>query len=313
MPVLIERTSVIVPSRLLARAGDLPAAIWRKEAVADDGEVVAVALSGTRTVQEAIEFLARAGLHPLRDGEPGEVAVAGQFGGPLLWWPWLEFAVLQPHGPEGAHGRVLAARRAGTGVSGLATPPGWSFTRSASDAGGVAPLSLVDRPLHHVRRDPGADVYLDRWTGEELRLERSNDPVRVTVRARGGPGGEVLAEVVEGDDEVEMGLMFRESLAPGSGMLFRFAASRVHEFWMKNTLVPLDILFIGADGRVVNVAARTEPLRLRHHGSGVPVRAVLEVPAGWCAAHGVGAGALVTVEQVAAARADTSADSSHLR
>lgn len=120
-------------------------------------------------------------------------------------------------------------------------------------------------------------------------------PARVVVQGPGG-GGEVRVERVSRWQEIEVGLMFRDSLGPDEGMLFRFERPRVHGFWMKNTRFPLDILFVDDGGTVVNVAARAEPLRLRQHRSAGPVLDVLEVPGGWCASHGVGAGARMTVE-----------------
>ena len=117
---------------------------------------------------------------------------------------------------------------------------------------------------------------------------------RVEVRDRSGRG-EVRAELVTRWQEIEVGLMFRDALGSDEGMLFRFGQARVHGFWMKNTRVPLDILFVDAAGTVVNVAERAEPLRLRQHRSAGPVVDVLEVPGGWCQAHGVGAGARMTL------------------
>jgi len=124
-----------------------------------------------------------------------------------------------------------------------------------------------------------------------VRLARQHPPARVTVEGPGPGRGEVLAELVTRDEEIELGLMFREALAPGAGMLFVFGWAGVHRFWMKNTLVPLDLLFVAEDGRLVNVVAGAAPLRLRYHRSAGQARSVLEVPAGWYDAHGVGAGA----------------------
>ena len=74
--------------------------------------------------------------------------------------------------------------------------------------------------------------------------------------------------------------MFRESLAPDGGMLFVFDEVRPAAFWMKNTLIPLDMLFIGADGRIVNIAEQTTPLSTESRPSAAPVRAVLEINGG---------------------------------
>jgi hypothetical protein len=78
----------------------------------------------------------------------------------------------------------------------------------------------------------------------------------------------------------EQGLQGRRVLAPGTGMLFDFKSSRPVYMWMKNTFIPLDMLFIDAAGRVVNITERTVPMSLATIGSDGPVRAVLELDGG---------------------------------
>ena len=78
----------------------------------------------------------------------------------------------------------------------------------------------------------------------------------------------------------EQGLMWVRSLKPAHGMLFLFEAPQVASFWMKNTLIPLDLLFIAADGRIIRIAENAAPLSLATIGSMGVVRGVLEVPGG---------------------------------
>lgn len=78
----------------------------------------------------------------------------------------------------------------------------------------------------------------------------------------------------------EYGLMCRRSLAPGRGMLFDFKAPQEVAFWMRNTLIPLDIVFIGPDGRVVSIAHNAQPLDETPVPGGGPVRGVLEIAGG---------------------------------
>ena len=73
------------------------------------------------------------------------------------------------------------------------------------------------------------------------------------------------------------GLMFREHLPPDGGMLFVFDTVRPASFWMKNTLISLDMLFVADDGEILNIAARTTPETTDSHPSAGPVRAVLEI------------------------------------
>jgi uncharacterized membrane protein (UPF0127 family) len=81
-------------------------------------------------------------------------------------------------------------------------------------------------------------------------------------------------------EEQMKGLMFRRELPQGQGMLFDFQHEQPTTFWMKNTYVSLDMIFIRADGRVLRIAENTVPLSESLVPSGGPVRAVLEVPAG---------------------------------
>jgi uncharacterized protein len=78
----------------------------------------------------------------------------------------------------------------------------------------------------------------------------------------------------------ERGLMYRRELPEGRGMLFDFFRDQPVGFWMKNTYIPLDMIFIRGDGRIVSIAENTEPLSERVVPSGAPVRAVLEVKGG---------------------------------
>ena len=86
------------------------------------------------------------------------------------------------------------------------------------------------------------------------------------------------------------GLMFRRELPEGQGMLFDFKAEQPVSFWMKNTYISLDMIFIRGDGRILRIAEHTEPLSERLIHSGGPVRAVLEVIAGTAKKLGIGPG-----------------------
>ena len=87
-------------------------------------------------------------------------------------------------------------------------------------------------------------------------------------------------EVVDNDADRAKGLMHRRSLPEGTGMLFDFHREQDVSFWMQNTYIPLDMIFIRADGRILRIAENTEPLSTKIIPSGGPAKGVLEVIAG---------------------------------
>ncbi len=91
---------------------------------------------------------------------------------------------------------------------------------------------------------------------------------------------EFSVEVMRSGPQRERGLMFRRFLPQERGMLFDFATERPVTMWMKNTYLPLDMIFIGRAGRVVGLAENTEPLSEKIIPSGAPAYGVLEVNAG---------------------------------
>ena len=97
-------------------------------------------------------------------------------------------------------------------------------------------------------------------------------------------------EVVDNDADRAKGLMFRKSLPEGTGMLFDFKVEQDVAFWMQNTYIPLDMIFIRADGRILRIAENTEPMSTKQVPSGGKVLAVLEVIAGTTRKLGIVAG-----------------------
>lgn len=112
----------------------------------------------------------------------------------------------------------------------------------------------------------------------------------LVVETAAGATHNFTVELARSDEEIRRGLMFRESLDEDAGMLFFYPQCRIAAFWMKNTLIPLDMIFIEADGRIATIAAMTEPLSLDIHASGVPVNGVLEIGGGGAAARGIAPG-----------------------
>lgn len=97
-------------------------------------------------------------------------------------------------------------------------------------------------------------------------------------------------EVVREDKDRNRGLMFRHEMAAGAGMLFDYDPPQQVSFWMKNTFIPLDIIFIGADGRILNIAEKTTPLSLERLPAEGKARGVLEINGGLSEKLGIQAG-----------------------
>lgn len=103
----------------------------------------------------------------------------------------------------------------------------------------------------------------------------------VPLQIRSGRGVHNFSvEVARTSDEQARGLMFRESLAPDAGMVFPFPSPRPASFWMKNTLIPLDMIFFRTDGSIARIAVNTVPQSLEPVGTEEPVAGVLEIAGG---------------------------------
>jgi uncharacterized membrane protein (UPF0127 family) len=126
---------------------------------------------------------------------------------------------------------------------------------------------------------------------------RPDNRPRVIVTTPAGEAA-VRVEVVATDPLIERGLMYRQHLPPDDGMLFMMGAQDDWRFWMKNTMIPLDILFITRDFTVAGILYDMKPLDPTSKGIGKPSLYVLEVNAGWAKAHGVDAGAKVAFDGI---------------
>ncbi len=97
-------------------------------------------------------------------------------------------------------------------------------------------------------------------------------------------------ELAESPSEQEKGLMFRTAMGADEGMIFPMRPSRPASFWMKNTVIPLDIVYIGSDGKILNIAANAVPYSEQPLFSNGPVKGVLELIGGRTAQLGIGPG-----------------------
>lgn len=118
---------------------------------------------------------------------------------------------------------------------------------------------------------PDARADLQTFDRDDLTIETASGLHRFSVELAVKPA------------QRAQGLMFRKRLAPEAGMLFLYPAAQRISMWMKNTLIPLDMLFIGNDGRIVGVAERAVPGSMATISSEQPARAVLELNGGTAA------------------------------
>ena len=108
----------------------------------------------------------------------------------------------------------------------------------------------------------------------------------------------VVVELARTADERAQGLMYREDVPEGTGMLFIFEKQEVQRFWMENTLIPLDMIFIDRDLKIAGIIENAEPMTKTSRFVDAPSIYVLEVNGGWSRKHAVGAGATVRFENI---------------
>ncbi len=151
-------------------------------------------------------------------------------------------------------------------------PPRAGLSAAVAITGMVAALAL-----------PMAPAVAQPLAGATPPIKQPGDFPTVTLSA----GINVIhAEVAANDADREQGLMYRKSLAKNAGMLFVFPDRAGHCFWMKNTLIPLSIAFIGDDGTITDI----DEMQAETENNHCPTRAVryaLEMEKGWFASHGI--------------------------
>ena len=126
-------------------------------------------------------------------------------------------------------------------------------------------------------------------------------PAPTAPRAVMPDGTGVTLELAMTPEEIGQGLMFRPSLPDDRGMLFMFEVERVPSFWMKNTMIPLDLVFLASDGVVADIIENAQPCANEpcpQYIPSAPARAVLEVASGFAARHGLAVGDEIVFERV---------------
>jgi len=126
-------------------------------------------------------------------------------------------------------------------------------------------------------------------------------PLRtVTIRAAEATGGPTVlgVEVASSEDERERGLMYRTSMPEDHGMIFDMKQHTIHRFWMRNTCIPLDMLFVDADGTIVGIVENVPTMNDDERSVRCASSYVLETNAGWARRHGVRAGQRLTLPKL---------------
>ncbi len=121
-------------------------------------------------------------------------------------------------------------------------------------------------------------IALERFEKDELTIMTKQGPQVFDV------------EIAKTNAQHAQGLMYRRSMPANAGMLFTYETPQSASFWMKNTFIPLDMIFIGKDGRIVNIQQRTVPQSLTPVRSKGDVLAILELNGGTTARLGIEAG-----------------------
>ena len=129
-------------------------------------------------------------------------------------------------------------------------------------------------------------------------LAACSDEGKLVLNTASGPHT-FTVEVVDTPETRAKGLMFRQELADDAGMLFDFKEEREVSFWMSNTLIPLDMIFVGSDGVVKTIHVNARPQDLTSIPSQVPVQYVLEIPGGQSEVIGLQPGDTMEHERIA--------------
>lgn len=138
----------------------------------------------------------------------------------------------------------------------------------------------------HSENAQGSDSGETKEIGNIARAPSGLDLVPLTIKS-GDKTHNFIVEIARSEEEQARGLMFRTELAPNKGMIFPFKAPRPANFWMKNTQISLDIIFVRSDGSIETIAAETTPYSLDGVPSNGPVWMVLELVGGRAAQLGL--------------------------
>ena len=121
---------------------------------------------------------------------------------------------------------------------------------------------------------------------------------KVTISTKEGRTVSFAVEIADTPSKREMGLQYRRDLAADRGMIFLFPAESRQSFWMKNTPLPLDMIFINLDRKIVGIVEQTVPFSLDPRSGSAPSQYVLEINGGLSKRHGIKAGDTVRFDDI---------------
>lgn len=155
---------------------------------------------------------------------------------------------------------------------------------------GVLLLAVIGFIISSIPKTPGNNKNIDVNTSAKRDISFKKEGI-LTISTMGGDSITTIdIELADTQDERAQGLMYRQSLDGLQGMLFLFDETRPQSFWMKNTYIPLDIIFLDENNRIVDMYQNAEPKSEKNIRSRRPARNVLEVNAGFCRAYNIGPG-----------------------
>lgn len=210
----------------------------------------------------------------------------------LSWfgfWLALGCACNRTEEPAAPSGSAATLGSSGEAPVASAVPTPASALAATAGSASAAPACTV--PFGEPAPVAGKAARCPKDPDGNLKLPRG----RVTfVDAPNSPSAEV--ELARDDAARERGLMYRTSMPRDSGMLFSWQDERVRNFWMHNTCIPLDMLYVTKDGTIAGILEQVPTLNDAPRGIKCPVAHVLELNAGWARAHGVAPGMKVKIE-----------------
>ncbi len=192
-----------------------------------------------------------------------------------------------PVAPDAGGNSAGTSSAGGASAGGVSTP----LPTQTTAVGGSAPAPACPAPFGDPAPIASKAVKCPQDPTGNLTLPKG----RVTFGdAPNSPSAEV--ELARDEASRERGLMYRTSMPEGSGMLFSWQDERVRNFWMHNTCIPLDMLYITKEGLVAGILEQVPTLNDAPRGIKCPVAHVLELNAGWARSHGVAPGMKVKIE-----------------